>query len=38
MLETENYTLHLPEFVDHFYEWDRNKDSFITMDKVKISF
>ena len=34
MLETENYTLHLPEFVDHFCEWDRNKDSFITMDEV----
>ena len=34
-LETENYVLHLPEFVDHFYEWDRNKDSYIAMDEVK---
>ncbi|CAB4006676.1 transmembrane prolyl 4-hydroxylase-like [Paramuricea clavata] len=33
--ENENYALHLPEFVDHFYEWDRNGDSFITMDEVK---
>ncbi|XP_028392549.1 transmembrane prolyl 4-hydroxylase-like [Dendronephthya gigantea] len=33
--ETENYVLHLPEFVDYFHEWDKNGDSFITMDEVK---
>jgi hypothetical protein len=34
MSENENYALHLPEFVDYFYEWDKNGDSLITMNEV----
>ena len=36
-IENENYVLHLPEFVDHFHEWDGNGDTSVTMDEVTIA-
>ena len=37
ILEDKNYIIHLPEFVDHFQEWDKNKDMVITIDEVYLS-